>query len=143
MTGTKAYKNGTIKILIPLNPYTKKNSSRICTRKSGNRIIPFIAPSAQYKKYERQCGYFLEPLGIDEPVNIEAHYYMQTRRKVDLTNLNQALHDILVKCGVLSDDNSLIVVGTDGSRVHYDKENPRTEVKITKSKSTFLTEKPA
>lgn len=143
MAGTKKCKNGVIRITIPLNPYTKKNSSRICTRKSGNRCIPFIAPSNQYRKYERDCGYFLKPLMINEPVNVEAHFYMKTRRRVDLTNLNQALHDILVKCGVIEDDNSTIIVGTDGSRVHYDKENPRTEVVITRAKKTFLTDKTA
>jgi hypothetical protein len=40
------------------------------------------------------------------------------------------LHDILVKAKVLEDDNYKIVIGTDGSRVYYDKENPRTEVEI-------------
>jgi Holliday junction resolvase RusA-like endonuclease len=55
---------------------------------------------------------------------------MDMRRKCDLTNLNEALHDILVKCGVLKDDNSKIVAATDGSRVLYDKQNPRTEVYI-------------
>ena len=55
---------------------------------------------------------------------------MDTRRVVDITGLHQALHDILVKGGVLKDDNSNIVASTDGSRVRYDKDNPRTEVEI-------------
>ena len=57
---------------------------------------------------------------------------MQTRRKVDLTNLHEALHDILVKYGVLEDDNFKIIQSTDGSRVSYDKWHPRTEVEITR-----------
>ena len=56
---------------------------------------------------------------------------MGTRRKVDLVNLLEALDDILVHYGVLEDDNCGIIVSHDGSRVHYDKENPRTEVTIT------------
>jgi hypothetical protein len=36
-----------------------------------------------------------------------------------------------VKYGVIEDDNSNVVVSVDGSRVLYDKENPRTEVEIT------------
>ena len=143
MTGTRRCKDGSVKINIPLNPYTKKTSARILRRKSKNGgYVSFIAPSKQYKKYETDCGVFLRPLNIVDPVNVEAHYYMQTRRRVDLTNLNQALHDILVKGGVIEDDNSTIIVGTDGSRVHYDKENPRTEVVITKAEKTFLTELP-
>ena len=67
---------------------------------------------------------------IDYPVNIKALYFMPTRRKVDLCNLHEALCDVLVKYGVIEDDNSRIVVSMDGSRVLYDKYNPRTEVEI-------------
>ena len=49
-------------------------------------------------------------------------------------NLHSALHDVLVEVGVLEDDNSQIVVSTDGSRVLYDKHNPRTEVEIERRK---------
>jgi Holliday junction resolvase RusA-like endonuclease len=56
---------------------------------------------------------------------------MPTHRRVDLTNLLEALNDILVKYGVIEDDNSNVVVSVDGSRVLYDKENARTEVEIT------------
>lgn len=74
---------------------------------------------------------------IDYAVNVKAVYYMQTRRKVDITNLHNALHDILVHYGVLADDNMKIVVFTDGSRVKYDKLNPRTEVTILGSSERF------
>jgi hypothetical protein len=33
--------------------------------------------------------------------------------------------------GIIEDDNSQIVAGHDGSRVRYDKNNPRTEIEIT------------
>lgn len=119
-----------LKITIPLQPITKKNSQRIVV--NGGR--PYILPSKQYKQYEKDCACFLpdsrEP--IDYAVNVRAVYYMKTRRKVDLTNLHEALHDILVHYGILADDNHTIIVGTDGSYVDYDKENPRTEVIITK-----------
>ena len=80
---------------------------------------------------------FLKALGINQPVNVAAKFYMPTRRRVDLTNLNEALHDILVHYGVLSDDNAKIIVSTDGSRVYWDKDNPRTEVIITAVEGTF------
>ena len=56
---------------------------------------------------------------------------MPTRRRVDLLNLLEASLDILVDAGILEDDNSSIVVSHDGSRVLYDKENPRAEITIT------------
>jgi Holliday junction resolvase RusA-like endonuclease len=55
---------------------------------------------------------------------------MPTKRKCDLTNLLQALDDIMVKGGLLEDDNYTIIAGHDGSRVLYDKHEPRTEVVI-------------
>ena len=56
---------------------------------------------------------------------------MPTRHRVDLVNLLEATCDILVECGLLADDNSKIVVSHDGSRVEYDKYNPRVEIEIT------------
>ena len=117
-----------VKLIIDLPPVTKKNSNQIARTKDGRL---FVTPSKRYKDYERDCGYFLKPLGIDTPVNVQALYYMPTHRKVDITNLHNALHDVLVKYGVVADDNSTIIAGTDGSRVLYDKENPRTEVIIS------------
>lgn len=67
---------------------------------------------------------------IQDPVNIEARFYMDTRRRVDLVNLIQCLLDVLVAADVIADDNARIVVGLDGSGVFYDKDRPRTEVEI-------------
>ena len=53
---------------------------------------------------------------------------MPSKRKVDLNNLLEATTDMLVHYKVIEDDNSNIVVSHDGSRVFYDKENPRTEI---------------
>lgn len=63
---------------------------------------------------------------------------MPTHRRVDLVNLLQATCDILVRYGILIDDNSNYVVGFDGSRVLYDKENSRTEIEITEIKDAEL-----
>jgi Holliday junction resolvase RusA-like endonuclease len=90
-----------------------------------------IVPSDVYKTYEHSAAWFMphDPT-IREPVNVRALFYMPTKRRVDLVNLEEALLDVLVHYGVIDDDNSTIVAGMDGSRVLYDKENPRTEVII-------------
>lgn len=67
---------------------------------------------------------------IAEPVNVQMVFYMPTKRKCDLVNLQEACLDILVKARILEDDNSNIVASMDGSGVEYDKENPRTEIVI-------------
>jgi len=122
----------TIKIEIPLNPITKKNSQRIATNRLTGKM--FIVPSEAFKQYERDAGYFVNRysrLKINEPVNVQCLFYMKTRRLCDLTNLLEAIDDILVDAGVLVDDNYSIVAAHDGSRVFYDKENPRTEIIIS------------
>lgn len=140
--GTWKVKDG-YEILIPIRPYTKKNSQNIRYRyiedskTKKKKKIPYISPSDQYKNYENDCGYFIKSLGIDYPINVEAHYYVPTRGVYDLNNMHSALHDILVHYKFIKDDNCKIIVSTDGSRVHYDKDNPRTEVFITKETSTF------
>jgi Holliday junction resolvase RusA-like endonuclease len=53
---------------------------------------------------------------------------------VDLVNLVEATCDILVDAGVLVDDNSGIVTSHDGSRVLYDKTDPRVEIEITEAR---------
>lgn len=119
-----------MKITIDLPPITKKNSQQIVRAKGHYMVLP----SKQYRKYEKEASKILkwkdEP--IDYPVEVKCLYYMPTRRRVDLTNLLEATDDVLVKCGVLEDDNSKIIVSHDGSRVLYDKENPRTEIEITR-----------
>ena len=122
-----------IRMVIKLKPITKKNSQRIATRKVNGKYVPFILPSKAYVQYEKESGYFLRGKGlkIDYPVNVKCVYYMPTRRRVDLTNLMEATHDVLVKYGVLADDNYKIIQSVDGSRVEYDKEDPRTEIEIT------------
>lgn len=140
---------------IPLQPVTKKNSQQIYINARTKR--PFVSQSEAYKKYERSCkeylisttttktkisllnGLITTPQSADTasfpisyPVNIQAIYYRGDRRRVDLPNLHEALCDILVKHGILEDDNFNIVAGMDGSKVLYDKEHPRTEITITK-----------
>ena len=39
-------------------------------------------------------------------------------------------HDTLVAAKILADDNNTIIASVDGSRVLYDKANPRTEIFI-------------
>lgn len=122
-----------IEITVPLAPITKKNSMRIMhSSKTGK---PFIMPSQKYIDYEAEAVWHCKKAGvhepIDYPVEVKCLFYMPTKRRVDLTNLLEAVDDVLVRAGVLKDDHSGIIVSHDGSRVLHDKENPRTEVSIT------------
>lgn len=118
-----------MKLTLYGDPRTKKNSARILKSRSGGR---FVAPSKAYVDYETDClRQIKRPISpIYARVNVRCVYYMATRRKVDLANLIEATTDILVKARVLEDDNSCIVSAHDGSRVDYDKRNPRVEIWI-------------
>lgn len=130
---------------IPLPPVTKKNSQEIITKKENhvemigktavvvekNKPIPL--PSKQFRSYQEGAGWYITHRGdkINEPLEIKCIFYTKTRRRTDLTNLLEAIDDILVHYDVIEDDNYNIIVSHDGSRVFYDKENPRTEVYIS------------
>lgn len=119
-----------LKIIIPLNSVTKKNHGQIVMIKGR----PIMLPSKPYQEYEKKCKQYMPKLDepIDYPIKLKCTYYMETRRKCDITNLLQATCDILVKYKVLADDNYSIVASVDGTRVYYDKENPRTIIEIEK-----------
>ena len=119
---------------IPLNPVTKKNSG-VRTR-DGRQL-----PSKAYQRYEKDAVKLIPGWAkkrIAYRVNIMATYYLKTdyyapkcKAVIDITNLHNALCDMLVTAGVLADDNCRIVYSMDGSTVQHDKKNPRTEVTIT------------
>ena len=117
-----------MQITIPLPPRTKKNSQRIVMINGHYAVIP----SKEYKLYEVACHRYMPRLEtpIDYPVNVTVKYYMPTRRRVDGVNLLEATLDILVKYKVLADDNRNIVYSVDGTRVYYDKKDPRCEIVI-------------
>lgn len=117
--------------LIPLNPRTKKNNQKIIKNPRTGALM--IIQNDRYKQYEKDAGWFLKKpaVPISEPVNIKCVFYRDSRRRVDLTNLLEAIDDILVKYKVIADDNFEIIRGHDGSRVFVDKDNPRVEIEIT------------
>lgn len=121
-----------IHFAIKIAPRTKKNSQRIVKVGNYHKILP----SKAYMQYEKDAQWFMPRVEmIDYPVNIKAVYYMPTHRRVDLVNLHEALCDVLVKYRIIEDDNSNIIKSMDGSRVEYDKNNPRTEVWIERVKT--------
>ena len=126
-----------ITVTIPVKPVTKKNSQQIITNPKTGR--PFIIPSKQFRDFEKECKpYMLQiktEIGqIKYPVNVQCVFYVDRKLRYDLTNLLEAIDDVLVNYGILLDDNRDILASHAGSRVYYDKFNPRIEIKITELK---------
>jgi Holliday junction resolvase RusA-like endonuclease len=118
------------KFEIPLLCRSKKNSQEIFYNKyTGKRCI---SQSKLYKQFESDCSYFMPDLEkpIDRPVNLKCTFIVPDRRKRDLTNLENAIADILVKYDVLKDDNYNILQGWDGSRIIYKKGEEKTIIEI-------------
>lgn len=125
-----------LEFTIPVKPRTKKNHQEFIRPGQGSRVIAI--PSKQYRQFEADCLWTIPArakLGIDYPVNVKVVYYVDSKRKVDRTNLESAVMDMLVKAGVLKDDSAInpaIAVTTDGSKVLIDRQNPRIEIEIAK-----------
>ena len=122
-----------IRFTIPVRPRTKKNHGQLVTLKNGRQMM---LPSKSYKEFEKEVLNFIKAhpelkLHIDEPINLECHFYKDKNYKSDLVGYLQAIQDALVKAEVLVDDNTNIVATTDGSFVELDRNNPRVVVRIT------------
>ena len=121
-------------IKIPLLCKSKKNSQRIITNPRTKK--PMIIQGEAYKTFEKDCAIFLKPYSyntITYPVNLKCLFFVPDKIKRDLTNLENAMADILVKYKVLEDDNYKILAGWDGSRIIYrPNEEPETIIEITK-----------
>lgn len=121
---------------IPFDPRTKKNHMQIAG--TGPRCPvckkfqrQFVRQGKAYDFYHTMALPYLRPkppAPISTPVCVKYHFYMQTRRRVDKGNLVACADDLLVEGRILKDDNSAIIKSSDGTRVFYDKEHPRTEI---------------
>ena len=127
-----------LRYIIRGEPRTKKNHQEIAGsgRRSptcGKFERQWVQQGGAHRAYRKLALPQLVPVPqrpIDQTVHIQCRFYMASRRRVDGLNLEAAVDDLLVDAGILADDNSQIVVSHDGSRVLYDKVNPRTEITI-------------
>lgn len=123
---------------IPLNPRPKKNEHRIAGNGPKCPVCKkykkqFVRNGTKTTEFAFQAARFLQPRPakpISNTVRVVYHCYRETKHRVDDLNLYEALDDLLVKEGVLADDNINIIRSRDGSRCFYDKANPRAEIYI-------------
>lgn len=122
-----------IKIIIPTNPRSKKNSQEIVfNKKTGKRMV---IQNKKYTDFERECKKYIPVLReppIAYRVNLKCKFYVCDARRRDIANYLEAIQDILVKYGLLADDNYNIVASIDGCSMEIDRENPRVEIEIKK-----------
>lgn len=119
--------------IIKGQPRPKKNSMQFKRLKNGRTVL---LQSDTYNEYKdifliqiKNIWKNKEP--ITQQVNVKCVYYRGDNRKCDLVNLQNGTLDLLVEAGVLKDDNYKVVYSMDGSRIFYDKDNPRVEITIS------------
>lgn len=125
-------------IEIPLLCRSKKNSQQIIFNPKTHK--PMIIQSKIYKQFENDCGYFLNKykLNIDYPIGLKCTFIVPDKRKRDLTNLENAIADILVKYKVIEDDNYNIINNWDESRIIYQKGVEKTIIEIKKAEVSSI-----
>lgn len=125
-------------IEIPLLCRSKKNSQQIIFNSKTHK--PMIVQSKIYKQFEKDCGYFLNKykLNIDYPIGLKCTFIVPDKRKRDLTNLENAIADILVKYKVIEDDNYNIINNWDESRIIYQKGVEKTIIEIKKAEVSSI-----
>lgn len=124
--------------VIPLDPKAKKNSHRIagCGKRCpvcGKYAKQFVRNDDKTTEYGFKAAQYLHPKPqkpIEGPVQLVYRLYTGTWHRKDDLNLYEALDDILVTNGILRDDDRKTIRSRDGSRVLYDKANPRAEIYI-------------
>jgi Holliday junction resolvase RusA-like endonuclease len=125
-------------------PAVKKNNQRTIWHKYLKRMI--VVYDTKYTAWEKDC---LKQLGlsangriindkdrvknIDFPIILKCHFFVNDNRTRDLSNFYESIQDVLVKAGILVDDNYKIISGHDGSRMFVDPKNPRIEFWILKT----------
>lgn len=119
-----------IKIELPINPRSKKNSQNIVfNKKTGRRLI---IQNERYTEFEKESKKYMPILDkpIDYSVNLKCTFYVCDARKRDIANYIEAIQDILVKYKVLEDDNYNIISSLNGCSMQIDRDNPRTIIEI-------------
>lgn len=121
-----------MKIIIPINPRSKKNSQEIVfNKRTGHRMV---IQNKKYTEFEKECKKYMPILEktIDYPINLKCEFYVCDARKRDIANYLEAVQDVLVKYKVIEDDNYNIIASIDGCSMQIDRQNPHIEIEITK-----------
>jgi len=115
---------------------SKKSSQQIIVNKKTKRAM--LIPNKKYNEWIHSTVKQLKDQKeekqfetINEPVAVKCFVYRLTKRKIDLINLLQSIHDALEAAGIIKDD--FLIESTDGSRriLGVEKGEERAEIFIS------------
>ena len=119
-----------IKIVLPGSIRSKKNSKRIYKQGKFTRVLPSKA-YLEWEELSRNAVSLQWPHDkpftfLDRPVAVNAQIYYKGQQP-DLSGCLESVGDALEGyCW----ENDKLIYSWDGSRLHHDKANPRTELTI-------------
>ena len=105
---------------------SKKNSKLRTWKKLISSKDYQSRENEQLKSLENQ----VKPLGLNKPLYVNYAFYFPDNRKTDLSNKIESINDLLVKYGLIEDDNRKIIKGIHATEIGVDKENPRVEIEL-------------
>ena len=119
-----------IKVTLPGSIRSKKNSKRIFKQGKFTRVLPSKAYVA-WEKQARNAASMQWPYDksldlIEKPVSVNAQIYFKGPQP-DLSGCLESVGD-MGESYLWSNDKN--IYSWDGSRLHHDKVNPRTELTI-------------
>ena len=119
-----------IKVILPGSIRSKKNSKRIYGYGKYKKVLP----SKAYLEWEEAARYYMTvnlfPANIGTYINLPVSVNMQAYYKgprPDLSGAEESVGDCLE--GYLW-ENDKQIISWDGSRLHHDLKNPRTEITV-------------
>jgi len=119
-----------VKIILQGKIPSQKNNKQILVNRATNK--PFIASNSGVLAWKRDALWQLKAYKPIEkyPVALTVVFYVPDNRRRDLDNMLTSIQDVLVKAGILKDDNwqNLSPITLDCGGI--DKENPRAEIWI-------------
>ncbi len=111
--------------IIPGEVISKKNSKRCF----GGKAVS----SKAHMKWEKQAMAEMQYKRVkwtgDYPVELHVFFYRKTRRIFDYSNLLESVQDMMVKAGIIFDDDFKHVIPVI-SGMAIDKDHPRVAVSI-------------
>jgi len=119
-------------IILPGRIPSKKNSKRLIWVQDKPRLIS----SEEYLQWEEEMhwrlkGYAFWRLQVEnKKLSITMKLWAPDNRKADLSNKFESVADLLVKVGIISDDNWNVLSEVILLYQGVDKDNPRAEIEL-------------
>lgn len=118
---------------------SKKNSKRAFMRNGRQFVLPSLAYADWEKDALRQLT-IQKVRPVQSPVSLKMNLWARDNRTSDLENKVSSIQDLLVKAGIIPDDDWKTLPEVSAIYMGLDKKNPRAEVELISLSPTGMGE---